>query len=113
MNRKPPRTTSDRDGYVRSRLNASLAERGLQIVPEDDLNLYGHLNGARNSMEKWEGRDYGTQTETVKDKTRPTYIKVHQQHVSPETLDAYELPWEWDVVSPIHRLTGCLADKKI
>ena len=112
MNRKPPRTTSDRDGYVRSRLNASLAERGLQIVPEDDLNLYGHLNGARSPMEKREGRDHGTQTETMKDRTRPTYIKVHQRHVSPETLDVYNLPWEWDKVSPIHRLAGCLADQK-
>ncbi|KAL8953059.1 MAG: hypothetical protein Q9222_001052 [Ikaeria aurantiellina] len=27
---------------------------------------------------------------------RPTYIKVHRKHLSPETLDAYDLPWEWD-----------------
>ncbi|KAL8682211.1 MAG: hypothetical protein Q9186_001749 [Xanthomendoza sp. 1 TL-2023] len=27
---------------------------------------------------------------------RPTYIKVHRKHLSPDTLDAYELPWEWD-----------------
>ncbi|KAM0794610.1 hypothetical protein BDR22DRAFT_682712 [Usnea florida] len=32
----------------------------------------------------------------VRDLTRPTYIKVHQKHVSPETLDEYNLPWEWD-----------------
>lgn len=30
---------------------------------------------------------------------RPTYIKVHQKHLSPETLDAYQLPWERDNVS--------------
>ena len=35
----------------------------------------------------------------VKDLTRPTYIKVHQKHVSPDTLDEYNLPWEWDPVS--------------
>ena len=29
----------------------------------------------------------------------PTYIKVHQKHVCPETLDLYELPWERDKVS--------------
>lgn len=112
MNRKAPRTTSDRDGYIRSRLNVSLAERGLQIVPEDDLNLYGHFNGARDPMEKMEGRDHGTQTETVKDMMRPTYIKVHRKYISPETLEEYQLPWEWDAVSPIYRPTGCLADKK-
>lgn len=31
--------------------------------------------------------------------SRPTYIKVHRKHLSPETLDEYELPWEWDTVS--------------
>lgn len=30
---------------------------------------------------------------------RPTYIKVHRKHLSPDTLDAYGLPWEWDDVS--------------
>lgn len=29
---------------------------------------------------------------------RPTYIKVHRKHLSPETLDAYNLPWKWDDV---------------
>ena len=31
--------------------------------------------------------------------SRPTYIKVHRKHLSPETLNAYKLPWEWDDVS--------------
>lgn len=30
---------------------------------------------------------------------RPTYIQVHRKHISPETLDVYQLPWEWDSVS--------------
>ena len=30
---------------------------------------------------------------------RPTYIKVHRKHLSPDTLDIYDLPWEWDDVS--------------
>lgn len=34
---------------------------------------------------------------------RPTYVKVHREHLCPETLDAYELPWEWDSVSIINR----------
>ena len=38
----------------------------------------------------------------IRDLTRPTYIKVHRKHVSPETLDEYHLPWEWDEVSLLH-----------
>lgn len=34
----------------------------------------------------------------VMDLTRPTYIKLHRKHLSPRTLDLYELPWEWDDV---------------
>ncbi|KAL9608824.1 MAG: hypothetical protein Q9167_006359 [Letrouitia subvulpina] len=34
----------------------------------------------------------------VMDLRRPTYIKVHRKHLSPETLDAYNMPWEWDEV---------------
>ena len=30
---------------------------------------------------------------------QPTYIKSHVDHVSPECLDAYKLPWEYDKVS--------------
>ena len=33
--------------------------------------------------------------------TRPTYIKVHRKHLSPDTLDLYDLPWEWDEVSNV------------
>ncbi|KAL8757990.1 MAG: hypothetical protein Q9184_004061 [Pyrenodesmia sp. 2 TL-2023] len=32
----------------------------------------------------------------VVDVSRPTFIKVHRKHMSPDTLDAYDLPWEWD-----------------
>jgi hypothetical protein len=33
------------------------------------------------------------------DVNRPTYIKINREYLSPETLDAYNLPWEWDLVS--------------
>jgi hypothetical protein len=33
------------------------------------------------------------------DANRPTYIKVHRKYLSPDTLDAYNLPWKWDSVS--------------
>lgn len=48
--------------------------------------------------EKGKGHAHGKDLQ-IKDLTRPTYIKVHRKHVSPETLDEYRLPWEWDDVS--------------
>ena len=36
--------------------------------------------------------------------TRPTYIKVHRKHLSPDTLDVYDLPWEWDDVSNLTKV---------
>lgn len=54
-------------------------------------------------LEKGEkGKEHGRGKEIeikIKDLRRPTYIKVHQKHLSPETLDEYNLPWEWDEVS--------------
>ena len=49
-------------------------------------------------MEKGKEHGHGTELK-IKDLTRPTYIKVHQKHLCPETLDEYHLPWEWDEVS--------------
>ena len=34
--------------------------------------------------------------------SRPTYIKVHRRHLDPETLDVYQLPWEWDDVRVLY-----------
>lgn len=48
-------------------------------------------------LEKGEkGKEHHGKEIKIKDLTRPTYIKVHRKHVSPETLDEYNLPWEWD-----------------
>ncbi|KAJ5614834.1 hypothetical protein N7528_008488 [Penicillium herquei] len=36
---------------------------------------------------------------TIENSNNPqTWIKVHRRHVLPETLSAYNLPWDWDVV---------------
>ena len=32
------------------------------------------------------------------DLSRPTFIKVNRKYLSPDTLDHYRLPWEWDKV---------------
>ena len=35
----------------------------------------------------------------IVDLTRPTYTKIHRKYISPDTLEIYEMPWEWDDVS--------------
>lgn len=46
-----------------------------------------------------EGKGKNEGQKKIMDLSRPTYIKVHRKHLSPDTLDAYSLPWEWDDVS--------------
>ena len=46
------------------------------------------------------GHGHGHEISHVMDLTRPTYLKVHRRHLSPKTLEIYELPWGWDEVSP-------------
>ena len=36
----------------------------------------------------------------VTDVSRPTYVKAHVDHISPECLDDYKLPWKFDEVVP-------------
>jgi hypothetical protein len=36
-------------------------------------------------------------TETL-DWAKPTFVKVHRKYMLPETLEAYNIPWEWDEV---------------
>jgi hypothetical protein len=33
----------------------------------------------------------------------PTYVKVHKDHLSIETLKYFDIPWEWDRVCILHR----------
>ena len=47
-------------------------------------------------LKKGENGDRETK---IEDLARPVFIKVHQKHISPETLNEYSLPWEWDQVS--------------
>lgn len=45
--------------------------------------------------------DSTTDEMKASDLRRPIYVKTHSKHMSPETLQAFELPWEWDEVSPL------------
>ena len=52
--------------------------------------------------------------EETLDLSRPRYLKVHTRYLSPDTLDIYELPWEWDEVSffPFNSPSLIIAQKK-
>ncbi|KAL8816258.1 MAG: hypothetical protein Q9223_004704 [Gallowayella weberi] len=65
----------------------------LQYVLESPVKDRGRFE----AFEKPAVREIKT-TESM-DLHRPTYVKTHKQFMSPETLDAYGLPWEWDSVS--------------
>ena len=74
---------------------------------------FGEAGNDTESMEKIlkrDGKVKNVKDLEVKDLTRPTYIKVHQKHLSPDTLDEYNLPWEWDPVSYLrnHNLMALL-----
>ena len=61
-----------------------------QVVPHAPLPPHG-VHGGHAGHSGHGGLE-------ILDLTRPTYTKVHRKHVSPDTLDMYQLPWEWDEV---------------
>lgn len=84
------------------------SEESIEIMIEDaekKKHGHGHGPGAYSPHGPHaigaHGGEIMTIENTVKvlDLKRPTFIKVHRKHLSPDTLDAYDLPWEWDDVS--------------
>lgn len=56
--------------------------------------------------------DSTTDEMKASDPRRPTYIGVHSKYMSTETLQAFELPWEWDEVCPlglVSKFLSCLT----
>ena len=49
-------------------------------------------------MEQGHGKSINIKT---RDLIRPATVRVHRKHMSPETLNEYKLPWEWDEVNTI------------
>ena len=59
-------------------------------------SVIGILEEADKGKKKEKGHGRGGE---VMDLSRPTYIKVNKKHLSPDTLNEYNLPWQWDDVS--------------
>lgn len=53
---------------------------------------------SKMGMEQGHGKSINIKT---RDLRRPAAVRVHRKHMSPETLNEYELPWEWDEVNTI------------
>lgn len=56
-----------------------------------------------------------TEQMNMPNSNRPTYIRVHRKHISPDTLNTYDLPWQWEDVSLLcefyHYFLGFALDK--
>ena len=57
-------------------------------------------HGNSNAQTRTNETPLPEQRSTVVDASRPTYLRVHQKYLESGTLNAYDLPWEWDDVSP-------------
>lgn len=44
---------------------------------------------------------------------KPTYVKVHKDHLAIETLTYYDLPWEWDIVSLTYAITRLFSTRNV
>ncbi|KAL8771175.1 MAG: hypothetical protein Q9209_003346 [Squamulea sp. 1 TL-2023] len=56
-----------------------------------------HIPGSPHALIAHEGAMVQKKEQmNVVNLNRTTYIKVHRKYLSPDTLDAYDLPWEWD-----------------
>ncbi|KAL8791930.1 MAG: hypothetical protein Q9195_005506 [Heterodermia aff. obscurata] len=67
------------------------------------LKGYGKQEGDDSSSLRFVDASYGQRGQRHEPNVfqnpagnRPTYIRVHRKYMCPETLDTYELPWEWD-----------------
>ncbi|CAI7644861.1 hypothetical protein N7533_005496 [Penicillium manginii] len=59
---------------------------------EKMLNKEKHKKEEHKKHEEHKHEEHKTITE----ETKTTWIKVHRKHLLPETLLAYNLPWDWD-----------------
>lgn len=76
------------------------ADRAFRERVKTTFGAAGYSEKSIEQILEKEGKGSGAEKK-IMDLTRPTYIKVHRKHLSPDTLDLYGLPWEWDDVSYI------------
>lgn len=81
------------------------SEESIEIMIQDAENKRrgshgGHSPHSPHALPGHEGAMIPlTQQMNVVNLSKTTYLKVQRKHLSPDTLDAYGVPWEWDEVS--------------
>ena len=85
--RKEEKKKKEEDEAFRER---ALKTFGAVGYSEDSVTKI--LNKAEKKKDGKKDKDSGKQL------MRPTYIKVNRKYLSPDTLDTFDLPWEWDSV---------------
>ncbi len=67
-----------------------------------DEEYVGKIIKKAEKKEKKEGHEHSGHKGGKKmlDLARPTHIRVNRKYLEPETLELYDVPWDWDLVSP-------------
>ena len=98
---KKEKEKKEADEELRERVKKTFGQAGY-----DEESIDKILKNA----EKGKAHGHGKEIK-ISDLRRPTYIRVHREHISLETLDEYNLPWDWDEVNRFLRcrLSKCLV----
>ena len=81
------------DEEFRERVKKTFGQAGYDEESIDEI-----LKKGEKEKEHGHGKEI-----KISDLRRPTYIKVHRKHMSPETLEWYNLPWHWNEVNSVLR----------
>lgn len=81
---KAKKEQEELDKKVEEQLTAKLVASGYTIAEIQKM-----LKGGED--------DKSHHNEMILARERPTYIKIHTKYLLPETLEAYNLPWTYDV----------------
>lgn len=100
---KKTRNSSNRSPFglrgwhpFRSRRRTKENVQEMDNKDEDHFPVAHHHERHTLSWSELQGRRLNFEEKRLQ---RPIFIKVHQKYMSLETLNAYELPWEYDKVS--------------
>lgn len=87
---KREKEKKEEDEEFRKRMKKKFGQAGSDEESIEKISKMG--------MEQGHGNSINTKT---RDLRRPATVRVHRKHMSPETLNKYKLPWEWDEVNTI------------
>lgn len=86
------KTQEIREARVRDRNTSPIVSEGTSESQQDKEQTM--KKNFKSGQERVGVND--THVKKAQKKKRPTWIKVHRKYLSWRTLDAFDLPWEWD-----------------